>query len=112
MRFGDKLEVLITTEGGVDEDLNPIDLTEEWKEFGKCIIMPNSSAQSVSLADGKEYIYQYQIYAPLKSAHYKEGLIPTEGMKIHFTKEDGTIDKVAFVQGFLTLRKRYVKLWV
>lgn len=112
MRFGDKLEVLVTTKGGYDEDFNPIPPTDEWQAFGKCIIMPNNSAQSVSLADGKEYIYQYQIYAPLKNAHYKNNLIPTEGMKIRFTKEDGTIEKEAFVQGFLTLRKRYVKIWV
>lgn len=74
--------------------------------------MPNEAAQKVTLADGKEYVYQYQIYAPLKSLHYKESLIPKEGMKIRFTKEDGTIEKEAFVRGFLTLRKRYVKLWV
>lgn len=112
MRFGDKLEVLVTENNGRDVNFDPIPPTNEWKSFGKCIIMPNSSAQSVSLVDGKEYIYQYQIYAPLKSSHYKDGLIPKEGMKIRITKEDGTIEKEAFVKGFLTLRKRYVKIWV
>jgi len=112
MRFEDKLEVLVTTKGGKDEEFNPLPPTEEWVSFGKCKIMSNSSAQSVSLADGKEYIYQYEIYAPLKSQHYKDGLIPKEGSKICFSKEDGTIEKEAFVKGFLTLKKRYVKLWV
>lgn len=112
MRFGDKLDVLVVTKGEMDENLNPGRPTEEWKFFGKCAIMPNTAAQSVSLADGKEYIYQYEIYAPLNSKHYQENLIPKENSRIHFVKEDGTIDKEAFVRGFLTLRKRYLKLWV
>lgn len=112
MNFSDKLKVLTITDGGYDENLNPLPPQKEWKIFGKCIIMPNDAAQKVTLADGSEYLYQYVIYAPLKSLHYKEGLIPKENDKIHFIKDDKTIDKEATVRGFLTLRKRYLKLWV
>ena len=74
--------------------------------------MPNEKAQSVTLNDGQEYIYTYEIIAPIKKQHYTDGLIPKEGMQVHFVKEDGTIDKEASVAGFVTLKKRYVKLWI
>lgn len=112
MNFKDKLYVLHTTEGGYDEELNPVEPTSEWREVGKCVIMPNEKAQSITLNDGQEYIYTYEIIAPIKKQHYTDGLIPKEGMQVHFVKEDGTIDKEASVAGFVTLKKRYVKLWI
>ena len=112
MNFKDKLYIRQTTEGGYDEELNPIEPTSEWLEVGKCIILPNERAQSVSLNDGEEYIYTYEIIAPIKKKHYTDGLIPKEGATVRFVKEDGTIDKQAEVAGFVTLKKRYVKIWI
>lgn len=112
MKFDDKLYVQHVTEGGYDEDLNPIEPTVDWVEFGKCIIMPNESAVKTTLADGSEYIYKFEIIATLKKAHYANGLIPKEGQTVRFVKKDGTIDKTETVQGFLTLKQRYLKVWI
>ena len=71
MKFDDKLYVQQVTPGGYDEDLNPVEPTVEWVEFGKCIIMPNVKAQKTTLADGSEYIYQYEIVATLKKLHMR-----------------------------------------
>lgn len=112
MKFDDKLFVQQVTESGYDEDLNPIEPTTEWVEFGKCIILPNTRAVKTTLADGSEYVYQYEIVATLKKQHYRDALIPKEGQQVRFVKKDGTIDKEATVQGFLTLKQRYLKIWI
>ena len=112
MKFDDKLYVQQVTEGGYDVDLNPVEPTLEWVEFGKCVILPNTRAAKTTLADGTEYLYQYEIVAPLKNAHYTNSLIPKEGQDVRIVKKDGTIDKTATLQGFLTLKKRYLKVWI
>ena len=63
-----------------------------------------------SLADGQKYTYVYEIYAPLNKAKYP--LIPKEGDKVHITKKDGTIDKEMEVKGFVTLKKRFLRIWL
>ncbi|MBQ9534122.1 MAG: hypothetical protein IJR71_09245 [Prevotella sp.] len=110
MRYDDKLYVTVTTEGGYDENLDPIEPSEEEVLFGKCFIGFNDKAESVTLHDGKEYIYRYSIIAALTKANYP--LIPKEGAQIRFVKKDGTIDKTMTVQGFVTLKERYLKIWV
>ena len=110
MTFEDTLKVLTTTEGGYDEDYNPVAPTEEWVDFSKCFISFNSSAQKVRLNDGQEYIYSYYVIAPLKKSLYS--LIPKEGDKVEIIKADGTIDKVMEVKGFGTYKKRYLKIWL
>ncbi len=110
MRYDDRLYVTVTTEGGYDENLDPIEPSEEEVLFGKCFIGFNDKAESVTLHDGKEYIYRYSIIATLTKANYP--LIPKEGAQIRFVKKDGTIDKSMTVQGFVTLKERYLKIWV
>lgn len=114
MNFEDVLKVRGTApnEGsGYDEDGNPIVSTEsEYILFGKCTILSNSRANIISLADGQQYAYIYELYAPLSKSKYP--LIPKEGDKVWITKKDGTIDKEMEVRGFVTYKKRYLKLWL
>ncbi len=110
MRYDDKLYVTVTTEGGYDENLDPVEPSQEETLFGKCFIGFNDKAESVTLHDGKEYVYRYMILAPLTKLNYP--LIPIEGKEVRFVKKDGTIDKTMSVQGFVTLKERYLKIWV
>ena len=96
---------------GFDEEGNP--LTPDafiFIDFGKCVILPNTKASVITLADGQKYTYMYEIYAPLNKAKYP--LIPKEGEKVWITKKDGTIYKEMEVKGFLTLKKRYLRIWL
>ena len=96
---------------GFDEEGNP--LTPDafiFIDFGKCVILPNTKASVITLADGQKYTYMYEIYAPLNKAKYS--LIPKEGDKVYITKKDGTIDKEMEVKGFVTLKKRYLRIWL
>ena len=96
---------------GFDEEGNP--LTSDafiFIDFGKCVILPNTKASVITLADGQKYTYMYEIYAPLNKAKYP--LIPKEGDKVYITKKDGTIDKEMEVKGFVTYKKRYLKIWL
>lgn len=98
-------------QGGYDDNGNsllPIDTI--FIDFGKCVILPNSKASIIGLADGQQYVYTYEVYAPLSKAKYP--LIPKEGDKVVITKKDGTIDKEMEVKGFVTYKKRYLKLWL
>ena len=72
--------------------------------------MPNSQAKIITLTDGQQYVYSHEIYAPLSKAKYP--LIPKEGEKVWITKKDGTIDKEMEVKGFVTLKKRYLRIWL
>ncbi len=110
MTFSDELKVLQISGGGYDEDYNPIEPTEEWMDFAKCFISFNSSAQKVRLHDGSEYIYSYYVIAPLKASIYAS--IPKEGSRVRIIKADGTIDAVLEVKGFVTYKKRYLKIWL
>ena len=111
MNFEDLLKVKSVIEDGFDEDGNPVDSTEgDWQTFGKCIILPNTSARLINLADGQQYVYTYEIYAPLSKKKYP--LIPKEGSKVWITKKDGTIDKEMEVKGFNTYKRRYLKIWL
>ena len=52
----------------------------------------------------------YEVIAPLSKQKYK--MLPTEGDKVKITKKDGTIEKEMEVKGFVTLKRRYLKLWL
>lgn len=98
-------------EASYDADGNPVaGSDDEYVLFGKCTILPNSAANAIVLADGLKYAYAYELYAPLSKAKYN--LIPQEGEKVWITKKDGTIDKEMEVRGFVTYKKRYLKLWL
>ena len=96
---------------GFDEEGNS--LTPEsfiFIDFGKCVILPNTKASIITLADGQKYTYAYEIYAPLNKAKYQ--LIPKEGDKVHITKKDGTIDKEMEAKGSVTLTNRFLRIWL
>lgn len=98
-------------QGGYDADGNPIEATDViYLQFGKCLILPNTSARTVNLADGSMYAYSYEIYAPLNAKKYK--MLPKEGDRVRVTKKDGTIYKSMEVKGFVTYKKRYLKIWL
>ena len=110
MTFEDTLSVLHTEGGGYDKDYNPVELTEEWKDFSKCFISFNSAAQKIRLNDGSEYVYSYYVIAPLNKKRYP--VIPKEGDRVRIVKKDGTVDKVMEVRGFVTYKRRYLKIWL
>lgn len=110
MTFEDILKILTLSGGGYDENNDPIESKEEWKDFSKCFISFNSSAQKITLHDGSEYQYSYYVIAPLKESLYP--LIPKEGDHVRIIKADGTIDKELEVRGFVTYKKRYLKIWL
>ena len=98
-------------QSGYDEDGNPIEATDViYLQFAKCIILPNTSARTVTLADGSTYQYSYEVFTPLSKMGYK--MLPKEGDKVWITKKDGTIDKAMEVKGFVTYKKRYLKIWL
>lgn len=101
----------VHTDNGVfDDKMNPVEPYAEFYPLGKCFISFNSSAQKVRLHDGKEYIYSYYVIMPLKKAIYH--LIPREGDKVRIRKADGTIDSEMDVKGFVTYKKRFLKIWL
>lgn len=93
-----------------DEDMNPIEPYAGFFPFAKCFISFNSSAQRVRLNDGQEYVYTYYVIIPIEKTIYH--LIPREGDRVHIQKADGTIDKEMEVRGFVTYKKRYLKIWL
>ena len=93
-----------------DENGDEIEPDEEYIFFSKCFISFNHSAQKVRLNDGSEYIYSYYIIAPIRKAIYH--LIPREGDWVHIRKADGTVDAKMEVKGFVTYKKRYLKIWL
>lgn len=100
-------------QGEYDENGDPVEPARTWVVFGKeknAIIFPNSKANKVSLADGKDFIYSYEVIIKLKKALYS--LLPKEGDRVWLHKSDGTINKDMEVKGFVTLKKRYLKLWL
>lgn len=96
---------------GYDAQGNPIEATAtRFLDFGKCLIFPNTKASLITLNDGSKYQYAYEVIAPLSKQKYK--MLPTEGDKVKITKKDGTIEKEMEVKGFVTLKRRYLKLWL
>ena len=110
MVLSDEIAVLKTTPGGYDQDGNPYDGETDWMELGKCFISFNSKAEKVVLNDGSEYQYSYYVIMPIKTSDYP--LLPREGDKVRIRKSDGTIDCEKEVKGFVTYKKRYLKIWV
>ena len=96
---------------GYDAQGNPIEATAtRFLDFGKCLIFPNTKASLITLNDGSKYQYAYEVIAPLSKQKYK--MLPIEGDKVKITKKDGTIEKEMEVKGFVTLKRRYLKLWL
>lgn len=96
---------------GYDKNGNPNSVTTAYmSDFGKCVIFPNDRASTITLADGNAFSYAYEVIAPLSKRKYK--MLPKEGDIVHISKQDGTVDKTMEVKGFVTLKKRYLKIWL
>lgn len=106
MNLSDRIRVTLVA-SATDEDLNPIEHTEQQQEF-KCKIIPNSSAKKVTGNDGLDYVYSYEVYMRMPK---DKNLIPRENQVVHITKKDGTIDCDSRCIGFVTLRN-WVRLWL
>lgn len=103
----------LLSQGEYDENGDPVEPVQTWVVFGKeknAIIFPNSKANKMGLADGKDFVYSYEVIVKLKKALYS--LLPKEGDRVWLQKSDGTISKDMEVKGFVTLKKRYLKLWL
>lgn len=100
-------------EGKYEEDGSVKKPTRMWRTFGKqknCIIFPNSKATSVVLNDGQSYVYTYEVIVKLKKSLY--AYIPKQGDYVWIAKSDGTIFREMEVKGFVTLKKKYLKIWL
>lgn len=107
----------ITAESVSDELIDKYDCNGDaietetvYVDFSKCFISFNSNAQKIRLHDGTEYQYTYYVISPLKKSIYH--LIPKEGQWVKIRKADGTIDCEMEVRGFVTYKKRFVKIWL
>lgn len=99
--------------GSYDDEGNEIEPVAKWLVFGKeknAIIFPNSRANKVSLNDGRDFVYSYEVIVKLKKSLYS--ILPKEGDRVWLHKADGTIEKDMEVKGFATLKQRYLKLWL
>ena len=106
MNLSDIIRVTLVA-NATDEDLNPIEHTEQQQEF-KCKIIPNSSAKKVTGNDGLDYVYSHEVYMRMPK---DKNFIPRENQVVHITKKDGTIDCDSRCIGFVTLRN-WVRLWL
>lgn len=109
MRYEDKLWVCKQGELSADEDGYPVEPQITVAEFGKCFLSFNKAAAHVQLADGQDYQYSFYIIAPLKKALYP--LIPVEGEQVIVKKADETVYCRLKVSGFVTYKKRFLKVW-
>ncbi len=100
-------EIHAKTDGNGDS-LQPEEI--RFIDLGKCALLPNSRANTITLFDGQKYVYTYEVIAPLNKKRYL--LLPKEGEKVRIIKKDGTIDREMEVKGFVTLKNRYLKLWL
>ena len=113
MQFTDTLKIQSILQNEYDDEGNPVEGELSFVSFGReknAIILPNDIAAKVRLNDGSEYTYSYQIIVKLKKELIP--LIPIEGHKVYIHKNDGTIEGVKEVKGFVTLKSKYLKIWV
>lgn len=113
MKFEDTLWVQKRSELEESVDYNadgrPVEPHNTLRYFGRCFLSFNSAAQRVALDDGNEYQYSHYIIAPLKKDLYP--LIPREGERVLVRKADDTVFSAMTVSGFVTYKKRYLKIW-
>ena len=94
-----------------DNDGNPITATDSYYiSYSKCSILPNSKAEYIVLNDGKKYTYAYEVYIPLNKAKYN--FLPKQGDFVKIEKKDGSIIEEKEIKGFVTYKKRYLRLWL
>ena len=110
MRYEDSLFVGTAEGSGYDSAGYAVAPAVSWTMFNKCFLSFNGSARRTNLADGKEYHYSYYVIVPLKKALYS--LIPKEGERVRVVKADNSVDKILEVKGFVTYKKRFLKIWL
>lgn len=94
-----------------DSNGDPINASDSYYVYySKCSILPNTKATHIVLNDGKKYVYAYEVYIPLNKAKYE--FLPKQGDFVKIEKKDGTIIMEKEIQGFVTYKKRYLRLWL
>ena len=102
MWHNDKIELLVKTGGGHDDNFNPVKADEYWIDLGACKIHSNQTAKKIQSADGKDYVYTYQVVTTSILS-----VIPKVGDRVRITKSDGTISNVEMkVEGFGTVKRK------
>ena len=91
----------VPASNGHDENFNPVRKPETLAFHGDCKILGNASAKTVPAADGKDYIYNYQI------TMFTPAIIPKLNDRVRITKADGSIfEKVMTVVGSGTTKRK------
>ena len=102
MWHDDKIELLVRTSGGHDDDFNPVKADENWIDLGACKIHGNQAARTIPSADGKDDVYTYQVVLTSILS-----VIPKLGDRVRITKADGTVSNVEMrVKGFGTVKRK------
>lgn len=101
MWYNDKIELYVKQSGGGhDADFNPIKPVTKPVDLGKCKIHGNPTAKKIQSADGKDYVYSYQVVIETIPA-----IFPKQGDKVRISKADGTISDLEMtVNGFGTMK--------
>lgn len=77
-----------------------------WLALGRCVIFPNEAARQEEGEDTLQRVYQYTVVMR------KPKVYPKEGDWVRLRKKDSSIDCEMRVRGFVTLKNRYLKLWL
>ncbi len=102
MWHDDKIELLVRTGGGHDDDFNPVKADENWIDLGACKIHGNQAARTIPSVDGKDDVYTYQVVLTSILS-----VVPKLGDRVRITKADGTICMVVMkVKGFGVVKRK------
>lgn len=101
MWYNDKIELyVVSSEAGHDENFNPVIPKKNLIDLGRCKIHGNPTARKVQSADGKDYVYSYQVVIETIPS-----IFPKLGDKVRITKSDGSISGLEMtVVGFGTMK--------
>lgn len=101
MWYNDKIELyVVSSEAGHDENFNPVIPEKNLVNLGRCKIHGNPKARKVESADGKDYVYSYQVVIETIPS-----IFPKLGDKVRITKSDGSISGLEMtVVGFGTMK--------
>lgn len=100
MWHDDKIELLVRTGGGHDDDFNPVKADENWIDLGACKIHGNQAARTIPSVDGKDDVYTYQVVLTSILS-----VVPKFGDRVRIMKADGTMVEMK-VKGFGVVKRK------
>lgn len=101
MWHDDKIELLVRTGGGHDDDFNPVKADENWIDLGACKIHGNQAARTIPSVDGKDDVYTYQVVLTSILS-----VVPKLGDRVRITKADGIHMVEMKVKGFGVVKRK------